>query len=77
MVPNPSARTGRLARAARLAFAAGLLTVTLAGCSTEEVLRFGWPKGITPQAEEMRQLWTWSVVAALSREEALRRWPPD
>jgi cytochrome c oxidase subunit 2 len=49
----------------RLASAAGLLAVTLAGCSTEEVLRFGWPEGITPQAEAMRELWTWSVIAAL------------
>jgi cytochrome c oxidase subunit 2 len=65
VVPNPSARTGLLGRAVRLALAAGLVTVTLAGCSTEEVLRFGWPKGVTPQAEAMRELWTWSVVAAL------------
>ena len=65
MVPNPSARTGRLGRAARLASVAGLLTVTLAGCSTEEALRFGWPEGVTPQAKEMRELWTWSVIAAL------------
>jgi cytochrome c oxidase subunit 2 len=31
----------------------------------DEVLRFGWPQGITPQAGNMRTLWTWSVVAAL------------
>ena len=65
MVPNQSARTGGLGRAVRLALGAGLLAVTLGGCSTEEVLRFGWPKGVTPQAEQMRELWTWSVVAAL------------
>ena len=65
MVPNPSARTGRLGRAVRLALTAGLLSVTLAGCSSEEVLRFGWPEGVTPQAEKMRDLWTWSVIAAL------------
>lgn len=65
MVPNPSVRAGRLGRAVRLALAAGLLSVTLAGCSTEEVLRFGWPEGVTPQAEAMRDLWTWSVIAAL------------
>jgi cytochrome c oxidase subunit II len=35
------------------------------GCSVDEVLRFGWPVGVTPQAEAMRQLWTWSAVAAL------------
>ncbi|HXV93525.1 MAG TPA: cytochrome c oxidase subunit II [Pseudonocardia sp.] len=35
------------------------------GCSVEEVLRFGWPEGVTPQAEAMRELWTWSAIAAL------------
>jgi cytochrome c oxidase subunit II len=39
--------------------------MVLTGCSSEEILRFGWPEGITPQAERMRELWTWSVVAAL------------
>ena len=38
----------------------------LSGCSIDNsVLRFGWPSGITPQAERMRELWTWSVIAAL------------
>ena len=37
----------------------------LSGCDRTEVMRFGWPEGITPQAEQMRQLWTWSTVAAL------------
>ncbi|MGH3614528.1 MAG: aa3-type cytochrome oxidase subunit II [Pseudonocardia sp.] len=35
------------------------------GCSVEEVLRFGWPVGVTPQAEAMRDLWTYSAIAAL------------
>ncbi|MCO1582569.1 cytochrome c oxidase subunit II [Crossiella sp. SN42] len=55
-------------RAARLAKVTGLVSlvgVAASGCSAEEVLRFGWPKGVTPQAEAMRQLWTWSVIAAL------------
>ncbi|MBA2416067.1 MAG: cytochrome C oxidase subunit II, partial [Geodermatophilaceae bacterium] len=43
----------------------GLLVAVLGGCSTEEVLRFGWPEGITPQATLMRQLWTGSTLAAL------------
>lgn len=43
----------------------GLLVAGLGGCSTEEVLRFGWPEGITPQATLMRQLWTGSTLAAL------------
>nr|WP_221219618.1 cytochrome c oxidase subunit II [Prauserella isguenensis] len=35
------------------------------GCSGEEVLRFGWPEGVTPEADSMRTFWTWSVIAAL------------
>jgi len=42
-----------------------LLGLTMAGCSTQEFLRFGWPEGVTDQAEKMRELWTGSVVAAL------------
>lgn len=39
----------------------------LSGCSIDNsVLRFGWPSGVTPQAERMRELWTWSVIAALA-----------
>jgi cytochrome c oxidase subunit 2 len=30
-----------------------------------EFWRFGWPEGITDQAESMRELWTGSVIAAL------------
>jgi len=42
-----------------------LLSLVLSGCSTQELLRFGWPEGVTDQAEKMRELWTGSVVAAL------------
>ncbi len=28
-------------------------------------MRFGWPTGVTHQADRMRTLWTWSSVAAL------------
>lgn len=56
----------RTTRRAGLAALLALTTVLVSGCSSEEVLRFGWPQGITPQAESMRQLWTWSVVAALA-----------
>lgn len=28
-------------------------------------MRFGWPEGITPQAKDMGNLWTWSVIACL------------
>ncbi len=39
----------------------------VSGCSIDNPwLRFGWPSGITPQATRMRELWTWSVVAALA-----------
>jgi cytochrome c oxidase subunit 2 len=58
------ARGSRLARLAAL----GLLGVlTLTGCTApnNEFWRFGWPDGITDQSEDMRELWTWSVIAAL------------
>jgi cytochrome c oxidase subunit 2 len=47
---------------------AGVISVLLAGCTTSDVedkLRFGWPTGVTKQAHRMRELWTWSSVAAL------------
>jgi cytochrome c oxidase subunit 2 len=46
----------------------GLLGVlTLAGCSAPDnaFWRFGWPNGITDQSQDMRTLWTWSVIVAL------------
>ncbi|MDK3255906.1 aa3-type cytochrome oxidase subunit II [Blastococcus capsensis] len=63
------ARGSRLARLAAL----GLLGVlTLTGCAiterefwVENFVRFGWPEGITDQAESMRTLWIWSSYAAL------------
>ncbi|GGS40633.1 MULTISPECIES: aa3-type cytochrome oxidase subunit II [Actinokineospora] len=55
----------RTARAARLACLVAVVAVLATGCSANEVLRFGWPEGITPQADSMRVFWTWSVVAAL------------
>jgi cytochrome c oxidase subunit 2 len=54
----------RLSRLGLLAGSAVLLT----GCSAhdwEMKLRFGWPTGVTHQADRMRTLWTWSSVAAL------------
>ncbi|MFT7837321.1 cytochrome c oxidase subunit II [Saccharothrix sp. BKS2] len=56
----------RAARPAKVGGLVGLVGVGATGCSTEEVMRFGWPVGVTPQAEAMRELWTWSVVAALA-----------
>ena len=58
------ARGSRLARLAAL----GLLGVaTLTGCDVpnNEFWRFGWPDGITEQSQDMRELWTGSVIAAL------------
>lgn len=55
----------RFGRVARLACLAAAMVPLTAGCSVDEVLRFGWPEGVTPQADNMRTLWTWSVVAAL------------
>jgi cytochrome c oxidase subunit 2 len=43
----------------------GVGALMLSSCSAEEAMRFGWPEGITPEAESMRHLWTWSVIAAL------------
>ncbi len=59
--------TGR-SRASRLTTISGLVglvAVTATGCSTDEVLRFGWPQAVTPQAARMRDFWTWSVIASL------------
>lgn len=55
-------RSGRRARIAGL-----LVIVALAatGCSKAQVIGFGWPEGVTPQADRMRVLWTWSCIAAL------------
>ena len=55
----------RFGRVAKLAVLAAAVVPLTTGCSVDEVLRFGWPVGITPQAENMRTLWTWSAVAAL------------
>jgi cytochrome c oxidase subunit II len=57
-------RSGR-AGAVKLAALVALVAPFTAGCTVDDVLRFGWPSGVTPQAESMRQLWTWSAVAAL------------
>lgn len=58
----------RRARTVRLCLLAGATLLLLTGCSTSDVedkLRFGWPTGVTKQAERMRVLWTWSGVVAL------------
>jgi cytochrome c oxidase subunit II len=58
------ARGSRLARVAAL----GLLgVVSLSGCTTpnNEFWRWGWPNGVTERSVYMRDLWIWSVIAAL------------
>jgi cytochrome c oxidase subunit 2 len=45
-----------------------VVAVLLSGCTAHDIemkLRFGWPTGVTHQADRMRTLWTWSSVAAL------------
>lgn len=58
-------RGTRLGRALKVAVVACVVAVSSTGCSVAEVLRFGWPVGITPQATEMRELWTELAVASL------------
>jgi cytochrome c oxidase subunit 2 len=58
-------RHGVFGRVAKLAGLAAVMVPLTTGCSVDEVLRFGWPVGVTPQSENMRTLWTWSVIAAL------------
>jgi len=61
-------RRRRWTRSSRLALLLGSVALLLTGCSAhdaEKKLRFGWPTGVTKQAEEMRVLWTWTGVTAL------------
>lgn len=52
-------------RAGALVGALGLTAVGLSGCSAEEAIRFGWPAGVTKQAEGMLTLWIGSAITAL------------
>jgi cytochrome c oxidase subunit II len=59
---------GRSGRVARLAMGSLLVVLTLGACSkadAEDKLSLGWPRGITEQADRVRELWTWSTLAAL------------
>ncbi|GAC69510.1 aa3-type cytochrome oxidase subunit II [Gordonia soli] len=51
----------------RVGFVAALAVgaIVMTGCDARDVMRFGWPEGVTPQAKLMGDLWTWSVIAAL------------
>ena len=55
----------RAARLVKVAGLAGMVAFVLTGCSVHDVFAFGWPEGVTPQAETMRALWIWATVAAL------------
>ncbi|MGH3787291.1 MAG: aa3-type cytochrome oxidase subunit II [Pseudonocardiaceae bacterium] len=44
---------------------AGMVAFTSTGCSVHDAFAFGWPEGVTPQAERMRDLWIWATVASL------------
>ncbi|GAA3037091.1 cytochrome c oxidase subunit II [Actinokineospora globicatena] len=63
--PKAAGNRSPVARLSKVAGLVALVVLGASGCSTDEVLRFGWPEGVTPQAERMREFWTWSVVAAL------------
>ena len=54
----------RRMRTVALAVTLGALALTLSGCSWQEVLGLGWPKGITPESHANRDLWLGSVIAA-------------
>jgi cytochrome c oxidase subunit 2 len=61
-------RRRRWARGGRLALWLSPIALVLTGCTAHDAerdLRFGWPTGVTKQAEEMRVLWTWAGVTAL------------
>lgn len=61
------ARGSRSARRIITSLAGGLLTLgLLAGCSVDDVFSFGWPRGVTPEAHKMFDLWIGSAIAALA-----------
>src|SRR5262249_17857922 len=58
-------RAVRLLKVAGLVGMMAVMASVTTGCSVYEAFSFGWPEGITPQAERMRDLWIWATVAAL------------
>lgn len=57
--------SGGRTRAFKLVGLVALIVPLATGCSLQETLRWGWPEGVTPQAEAMRELWIYSAIAAL------------
>ena len=45
--------------------ALGVGALLMSGCDGRTAMRFGWPHGVTPEATDMGNLWSWSVIAAL------------
>ena len=45
--------------------ALGVGALLMSGCDARTAMRFGWPHGVTPEAKDMGDLWSWSVIAAL------------
>jgi cytochrome c oxidase subunit 2 len=43
----------------------GLFSVLVSGCSWSDLPRYGWPVGITPQAERMQYFWSAAFTFAL------------
>ncbi|GED98600.1 aa3-type cytochrome oxidase subunit II [Gordonia crocea] len=62
---QPAATASRTVKRVGLVAALGLATLVMTGCGPRETLRFGWPTGVTPEAEAMGHLWTWAVIASL------------
>lgn len=54
-----------VARKAALVVVLGTTALLLSGCSWRDVIGLGWPEGITPEAHLNRELWLWSMIAAL------------
>ncbi|MFC0533862.1 aa3-type cytochrome oxidase subunit II [Phytohabitans kaempferiae] len=57
---------GRVGRLAGLGAGALALVTLLGGCDVGSAFGFGWPGGVTPQANRMYDLWIGSVIAALA-----------
>lgn len=55
----------RSARRLLLAGTSAVAGLLISGCSANDLPRFGWPVGATPQAQRMQHFWSWTFMAAL------------
>ena len=55
----------RAVRRVSLAALLVLVSVLVSGCSVADLPSYGWPEGITPQAERMREFWSGAFSFAL------------